>query len=97
MGGEGSMLSAIKSLKNNKRNKNSKLDKLNQLSHSKSKLVFDKKATPQELEELRKNLKAENQKILKKRIILFCAFMILLLVVLFLFNKYYSYFIKTFQ
>lgn len=61
MAGEGFIAHMIASLKSNKRNRISTFDKIKNLKKSnKSELHFPNKATPKELEELRKKIKKES-------------------------------------
>lgn len=61
----GSVSAMIASVKNNKRTRKSaieKLDRLNEFSSSKTQLVFQKKATEEQLQQIRRDMRHNNFK-----------------------------------
>ncbi|WP_166387617.1 MULTISPECIES: hypothetical protein [unclassified Polaribacter] len=72
MAGEGFIAHMIASLKANKRNRLSTFDKIKGYKKIKKReLYFDKKATPDELEKIRKRIIAENNTLFKRNILIF--------------------------
>ena len=72
MGFGGSVAAMLSSLKSNKRERTSTFELMKDAkSKNKTHLHFDKKASAKELENIRKKLKAENNKKLRINIILF--------------------------
>ncbi|MEO9570607.1 MAG: hypothetical protein ABJH82_12030 [Polaribacter sp.] len=79
MAGEGFITHMITSLKANKRSRVSTFDKIkNHKKTKKSKLHFDKKASPLELTKIREKIQKENETNFKRKII----FLIILLIIL---------------
>jgi len=83
MAGEGFIAHMIASLKANKRNRSSTFDKMKGYKKSKkSELHFDKKATPHELEQLKKRLIAENNTIFKRKVLILVLMITAILIAL---------------
>ncbi|MDN3620581.1 hypothetical protein QWY81_14040 [Polaribacter undariae] len=79
----GSVAAMIASLKANKRNRVSTFDKIKGHKKSeKSELHFDKKATPYELEQLKKRLIAENNTIFKRKVLILVVMITAILIAL---------------
>lgn len=83
MAGEGFIAHMIASLKANKRNRISTFDKIKGYKKSKkSTLQFDKKATPYELEKIRKRMIAENNTIFKRNVLILVLMITAILIAL---------------
>jgi hypothetical protein len=94
MAGEGFMLSANTSLKNNKRSKKSRLEKfVNTTSNGQSELIDHKTATPEMLAEIREKLQTENKLQLRNKIIKTVLFLVAIIVVVAIVNRYFSKFL----
>ncbi len=87
MGFGGSVSAMISSLKNNKRSRTSTFEKLKKYEKSTyKKELIEKKATPQQLKEIRERLQKENKRRRIKTIAVMVIFAIVLVALLLLFN-----------
>ena len=87
MGFGGSVSAMITSLKNNKRSRASVLEKLKEYENIKYKEgKIEKKATPQQLKEIRERLQKENKRTRILTITILSIFSIVLLILFALFN-----------
>lgn len=68
MGGEGHIFAMIQSIKQNTQPRRNVFDK-HAYRKSRIRKIKDKKATPEQLQRIREEAKAENRRVLKKRII----------------------------
>ena len=87
MGFGGSVSAMLSSLKNNKRERKSAFDKLKGHKQKNNKLYFDKKASKEELNQIRLKLKQENRKSFIKNTVIF----IVILVVFIYFFAFFKY------
>ncbi|UOX32358.1 hypothetical protein LXD69_09870 [Flavobacterium sediminilitoris] len=89
MAGEGSMMHANTSLKNNRRNRKSRLENfVNTTSNGYTEFVDPNKATPEVLAEIREKLQVENKIILRKKIIITTAVLVLIIITLTVLNQF---------
>ena len=85
MGFGGSVAAMIATMKNNKRNRVSTFDKIKDYKKSnKSKVYFDKKASPLDLKKIRDKIQKENELVFRKKVLflLTSIFIIILLLIL---------------
>ena len=85
MGFGGSVAAMIATIKNNKRNRVSTFDKIKDYKKSnKSKVYFDKKASPLDLKKIRDKIQKENELVFRKKVLflLISIFIIILLLIL---------------
>jgi len=83
MNGAGFITQMISTINNNKRSRTSTFEKLKDFKKTKkSKLHFDKKASPQELKRIRDKIIRENELAFRRKIILISILLIIIIVYL---------------
>lgn len=88
MGGEGFMSNANTSLKNNRRTQKSRLEKfVNNTSNNQDVWEDPKKATPEQLTEIRTRLQLENKKIRQKKIAITTIILVVLIISFWIVNQ----------